>query len=63
MPFILSVDFDGTIFTNTFPEKGEPQQEIIDKGQLPLPKGRGFQLSNSHYWLLKPSFFLLPPGG
>jgi len=28
-----------------------------DIGELPLPKGRGFGLSNGHYWPSKSSFF------
>ena len=31
MPFILAVDFDGTLFTGSYPEKGDPKQDIIDK--------------------------------
>lgn len=31
MPFILAVDYDGTLFTGSYPEKGPPNQKIIDK--------------------------------
>lgn len=31
MPFILSVDYDGTLFEGSWPEKGNPKMEIIDK--------------------------------
>jgi hypothetical protein len=31
MSFILAVDYDGTLFRGSFPEKGEPRQDIIDK--------------------------------
>jgi hypothetical protein len=31
MPFILAVDYDGTVVRDAFPEKGEAKQEIIDK--------------------------------
>ena len=31
MPFILACDFDDTLFSGSYPEKGEPIQEIIDK--------------------------------
>jgi len=30
-PFILSVDFDGTLFEGSYPEKGAPKQDVIDK--------------------------------
>lgn len=31
MPFILACDYDDTLFSGGFPEKGEPKQEVIDK--------------------------------
>jgi hypothetical protein len=31
MPFILSCDYDGTLFSGSYPEKGEPKQDVIDK--------------------------------
>ena len=31
MKFILAVDFDGTIFEGSYPDKGEPKQDIINK--------------------------------
>jgi ribonucleotide monophosphatase NagD (HAD superfamily) len=31
MPFILAIDYDGTLFTKSYPEKGEPIQKVIDK--------------------------------
>jgi hypothetical protein len=31
MPFILSVDYDGTLFEGSWPEKGAPKQDVIDK--------------------------------
>jgi len=31
MAFILAVDFDGTLFEGSYPEKGDPKQDIIDK--------------------------------
>lgn len=31
MPFILAVDFDGTLFEGSYPNKGEPKQDVIDK--------------------------------
>ena len=31
MPFILAVDYDGTLFESSYPEKGAPKQDIIDK--------------------------------
>ena len=37
------------------------KETFSNECQLPLPKGRGLKLNNSHYWLLKSSFFLLQP--
>ena len=31
MPFILACDFDGTLFTGSYPNKGAPKKDIIDK--------------------------------
>jgi len=31
MAFILAVDYDGTLFEGSWPEKGEPRQDVIDK--------------------------------
>tara|TARA_R110000824_G_scaffold8450_3_gene38488 strand:+ start:14819 stop:15172 length:354 start_codon:yes stop_codon:yes gene_type:complete len=31
MPFIIAVDYDDTLFTESFPEKGNPNQGVIDK--------------------------------
>jgi hypothetical protein len=31
MAFILAVDFDGTLFEGSYPEKGEPKLDIIEK--------------------------------
>jgi len=31
MPFILSVDYDATLFEGTWPKKGKPIQAVIDK--------------------------------
>ena len=31
MPFILAVDYDGTLFSGSYPEIGDPKQDIIDK--------------------------------
>jgi L-rhamnose isomerase len=31
MPFILAVDYDGTLFEGSWPEKGAPRQDVIDK--------------------------------
>ena len=31
MSFILACDYDGTLFANSWPEKGKPKQDIIDK--------------------------------
>jgi len=31
MPFILAVDFDGTLFDGDYPEKGNPKVDIINK--------------------------------
>ena len=31
MPFILSVDYDGTLFEGSYPEIGDPKQDVIDK--------------------------------
>jgi len=31
MSFILAVDYDGTLFEGSYPEKGAPKQDIIDK--------------------------------
>jgi len=33
MPFILSVDYDGTVFSENWPNEGSPKQDIIDKVQ------------------------------
>jgi len=33
MSFILAIDYDGTLFEGTWPQKGEPMQDIIDKVQ------------------------------
>jgi len=34
MSFILSVDYDGTLFEGSWPEKGDPKQDVIDKVKL-----------------------------
>lgn len=34
MPFILAVDYDGTLFEGSWPEKGDPKQDVIDKVKL-----------------------------
>jgi hypothetical protein len=31
MAFILACDFDGTLFSGSYPEKGEPKLDIIEK--------------------------------
>lgn len=31
MPFILAIDYDGTLFLGSWPEKGAPRQDVIDK--------------------------------
>ena len=31
MPFILAVDYDGTLFEGSWPKKGKPMQDIINK--------------------------------
>lgn len=31
MPFILSVDYDGTLFEGSWPKKGKPKWDIINK--------------------------------
>ena len=31
MPFILACDFDGTLFTKSWPKKGKPKKDIIKK--------------------------------
>ena len=31
MPFILAIDFDDTLFEGSFPDIGEPKQDVIDK--------------------------------
>lgn len=31
MAFILAVDFDGTLFSGSYPEQGEPKHDIINK--------------------------------
>jgi len=31
MSFILAIDYDATLFEGTWPEKGKPMQEIIDR--------------------------------
>lgn len=30
LPYIVAVDFDGTLCENAFPEIGKPKQEVID---------------------------------
>lgn len=34
MPFILAVDYDSTLFEGSWPEKGVPKQDVIDKVKL-----------------------------
>ena len=29
--FVLAVDYDGTVFSGAYPEKGDPVQDVIDK--------------------------------
>ena len=41
MPFILAVDFDGTLFTDSFPGPGTPNQPIIDQVNLFKKHGAG----------------------
>ena len=31
MAFIIAIDYDGTLFTKSWPEKGDPKQDVIDK--------------------------------
>lgn len=31
MPFILAVDYDGTLFEGTYPDKGNPRLDVIKK--------------------------------
>ena len=31
MPFILACDYDGTLYEGSWPDKGTPKQDIIDK--------------------------------
>ena len=31
MPYILAVDYDGTLFKGSWPERGDPREEVIDK--------------------------------
>lgn len=31
MSFILAIDYDGTLFEGSYPDKGNPKQDIIDK--------------------------------
>ena len=31
MPFKIAVDYDGTLFEGSWPEKGAPNQDVIDK--------------------------------
>ena len=31
MPFTIAVDYDGTLFEGSWPEKGAPKQDVIDK--------------------------------
>lgn len=43
LPYVIAVDFDGTIFTNKFPQIGEPKIEFI-KFLIALQKQRGVKL-------------------
>jgi len=31
MPFLIATDYDGTIFEGSWPEEGDPKQDVIDK--------------------------------
>jgi len=31
MPFILACDYDGTLFEGSYPDKGDPKQDVINK--------------------------------
>jgi hypothetical protein len=31
MPFVLAVDYDSTLFSGSYPEQGDPKQDVIDK--------------------------------
>lgn len=33
MPFIVAIDYDGTLFLDSFPEVGNPNHKVIDKAK------------------------------
>jgi len=33
MPFILAIDYDGTLFKGSYPDKGDPQIDVVEKAK------------------------------